>query len=122
MSYLNNSYKNIIEDHFENLPEWVNKEIFYKNISEQIDEAIQEARENGEPTVDLIWILGAPLVSNHVDIGAGGGLDGHCDSDYFTYAIDKECNFIEDCFICGRPIKGDATYIHDEAHCRKCSD
>jgi hypothetical protein len=121
MSNLNVSNKYIIEDHFDNLPDWIDKELFYKDISEQIDEAVQEARDDGDITVDLSYILGTPLISGWIDVGAHGGLLDHYYDD-FVYAISKDGPFIEDCFICGRPIHGEAQYIHDEAHCEKCAD
>jgi hypothetical protein len=74
----------IMDEHFDDLPKWVKKDLFYREQRKVLLEELRMAIDGGSTELNsvMLEIFATPLVSGLIDMGAGGGLDGKLDVFY----------------------------------------
>ena len=88
----NYDFKSILDTHFRNLPRWVNKQLFYEDQINEMAGSLADAYtfDKEGNWYNFEYVLGTPLVSDLMDIGSGGGLEGKYDEDDFAVELPEE--------------------------------
>lgn len=82
--------REVVREHFDCLPRWVNTALFYEDLASEIVELLEDPQEytwshkKNDYYVDTIYVLGSIVGSGSIDIG-----DGKCDEeDFYIYLKD----------------------------------